>query len=53
MAISPQDLENKPWSTADQLRGNSELHSAEYKTPVLDLVSLRFPMSDSVLLRRS
>ena len=35
MAILPQDLENKLWSTADQLRANSELTSAEYKTPVL------------------
>jgi hypothetical protein len=29
MAILPQDLENKLWSTADQLRANSELTSAE------------------------
>ena len=42
MAILPQDLENKLWSTADQLRANSELTSAEYKTPVLGLVFLRF-----------
>ena len=42
VAILPQDLENKLWSTADQLRANSELTSAEYKTPVLGLVFLRF-----------
>lgn len=42
MAILPHDLETKLWATADQLRANSELTSAEYKTPVLGLVFLRF-----------
>ncbi|MBH42513.1 MAG: hypothetical protein CL787_03180 [Chloroflexi bacterium] len=37
-----QDLSNKLWATADQLRANSELTSAEYKSPVLGLVFLRF-----------
>ena len=30
MAILTQDLENKLWSTADQLRANSELTSATW-----------------------
>jgi len=38
VAILPQKL----WEIADQLRANSELTSAEYKTPVLGLVFLRF-----------
>ena len=36
------DLEKKLWDAADDLRANSELTSAEYKTPVLGLVFLRF-----------
>ena len=42
MSMLNQDLANKLWSTADQLRANSELTSAEYKSPVLGLVFLRF-----------
>ena len=36
------ELQNKLCATADQLRANSELTSAEYKSPVLGLVFLRF-----------
>ena len=36
----PNDLEKKLWEAADDLRANSELTSAEYKTPVLGLVFL-------------
>ena len=36
------DIQNRLWEVADQLRANSELTSAEYKTPVLGLVFLRF-----------
>ena len=42
MTLPIQDLENRLWATADQLRANSELTSAEYKSPVLGLVFLRF-----------
>ena len=42
MTISNHELENRLWATADQLRANSELTSAEYKSPVLGLVFLRF-----------
>ena len=46
MAILPQGLENKLWSTADQLSANSELTYAEYNTPVLGLVFLRIALCD-------
>ncbi|PZC48314.1 MAG: type I restriction enzyme M protein [Chloroflexi bacterium] len=42
MAFPIQELQNRLWATADQLRANSELTSAEYKSPVLGLVFLRF-----------
>ena len=42
MTLPIQELENRLWATADQLRANSELTSAEYKSPVLGLVFLRF-----------
>ena len=42
MTLPIKDLENRLWATADQLRANSELTSAEYKSPVLGLVFLRF-----------
>ena len=37
MTLSNRELETRLWSTADQLRANSELTSAEYKSPVLGL----------------
>lgn len=42
MTSSNQELVKRLWATADQLRANSELTSAEYKSPVLGLVFLRF-----------
>ena len=42
MNTSMTEIQNRLWSVADQLRANSELTSAEYKTPVLGLVFLRF-----------
>ena len=42
MTLEIQELQNRLWATADQLRANSELTSAEYKSPVLGLVFLRF-----------
>src|SRR5439155_19204498 len=36
------DIEKKLWDAADQLRANSGLKSAEYSTPVLGLIFLRF-----------
>ena len=37
-----QTLENRLWEAADQLRANSGLTSAQYSTPVLGLIFLRF-----------
>jgi len=42
MTLSTQELETRLWPVADSLRANSELTSAEYKSPVLGLVFLRF-----------
>jgi len=36
------DIENKLWASADQLRANSKLKSSEYSVPVLGLIFLRF-----------
>ncbi|UCE08337.1 MAG: SAM-dependent DNA methyltransferase, partial [bacterium] len=35
-------LEDNLWSTADQLRANSDLKSSEYSTPVLGIIFLKF-----------
>jgi hypothetical protein len=35
-------LEKRLWDAADQLRANSGLTSAQYSTPVLGLIFLRF-----------
>src|SRR5206468_8643997 len=35
-------LEKRLWEAADQLRANSGLTSAQYSTPVLGLIFLRF-----------
>ena len=42
MATTNGELLGSLWGVADQLRANSELTSAEYKSPVLGLVFLRF-----------
>lgn len=40
-----KDLEDRLWSSADQLRANSGLKSTEYATPILGLIFLRFAES--------
>ena len=40
--ISTDTLANRLWAAADQLRANSGLTSAQYSTPVLGLIFLRF-----------
>ena len=37
-----ETLEKHLWAAADQLRANSGLNSAQYSTPVLGLIFLRF-----------
>jgi type I restriction enzyme M protein len=37
-----ETLEKRLWDAADQLRANSGLTSAQYSTPVLGLIFLRF-----------
>jgi hypothetical protein len=37
-----ETLEKRLWAAADQLRANSGLTSAQYSTPVLGLIFLRF-----------
>jgi type I restriction enzyme M protein len=37
-----ETLEKRLWEAADQLRANSGLNSAQYSTPVLGLIFLRF-----------
>lgn len=39
--MNVQQLENKLWEAADQLRANSKLTAAEYAMPVLGLIFLR------------
>src|SRR5439155_2756495 len=36
------DIEKRLWRVADELRANSKLRSAEYSTPVLGLIFLRY-----------
>lgn len=40
--VANHALEKSLWAAADQLRANSGLKSAEYSTPVLGLIFLRF-----------
>jgi len=42
MANNLSELEKKLWDAADELRANSKLSAAEYSTPVLGLIFLRF-----------
>ncbi len=37
-----RELENRLWAAADQLRANSKLRAADYSTPVLGLIFLRY-----------
>ena len=36
------DMENRLWAIADELRANSRLRASEYSTPVLGLIFLRY-----------
>ncbi|HXG31065.1 MAG TPA: type I restriction-modification system subunit M N-terminal domain-containing protein [Thermodesulfobacteriota bacterium] len=40
--IFTNEIENRLWESADQLRANSKLRSPEYSVPVLRLIFLRF-----------
>jgi len=40
--IDIQDIANRLWETADELRANSHLKAAEYSIPVLGLIFLKF-----------
>lgn len=40
--MANNDIENKLWQAADQLRANSRLKSSEYSVPVLGLIFLRY-----------
>ena len=42
MANNHNDMYQKLWGVADQLRANSNLKSSEYSVPVLGLIFLRF-----------
>ena len=42
MNTSLTEIENRLWSTADELRANSRLRASEYSTPVLGLIFLRY-----------
>ena len=41
MAGNGNQIENRLWATADELRANSKLKSSEYAVPVLGLIFLR------------
>jgi type I restriction enzyme M protein len=40
--VNIQDIANRLWETADELRANSHLKAAEYSIPVLGLIFLKF-----------
>ena len=40
--IDIYNIANRLWETADELRANSHLKSAEYSIPVLGLIFLKF-----------
>ena len=42
MATDIYDIQQTLWAIADELRANSNLSSAEYSTPVLGLIFLKF-----------
>src|SRR5437588_5587125 len=42
MPANLTEIEKKLWSSADELRANSNLKSSEYSVPVLGLIFLRF-----------
>ena len=42
MPANNNDLENRLWDAADELRANSSLKASEYSVPVLGLIFLRY-----------
>lgn len=40
--VDIQDIENRLWDAADELRANSELKESEYSIPVLGLIFLKY-----------
>jgi type I restriction enzyme M protein len=42
MAANNNEIENRLWGTADELRANSNLKASEYSVPVLGLIFLRY-----------
>ena len=48
MPANHSEIEKKLWSSADELRANSNFKSSEYSVPVLGLIFLRF--SDAAFL---
>lgn len=42
MPANLSEIEKKLWSSADELRANSNLKASEYSVPVLGLIFLRF-----------
>ena len=40
--VDIQDIENRLWAAADELRANSELKESEYSVPVLGLIFLKY-----------
>ena len=41
MSTDLQELQNRLWGVADELRANSGLKASEYASPVLGLIFLR------------
>jgi type I restriction-modification system DNA methylase subunit len=42
MSTNHNQVENRLWGTADELRANSKLRASEYSIPVLGLIFLRY-----------
>ena len=40
--VDIQDIENRLWAAADELRANSSLKESEYSVPVLGLIFLKY-----------
>jgi type I restriction enzyme M protein len=40
--VTIQDIENRLWDSADELRANSGLKASEYSIPVLGLIFLKY-----------
>ncbi|MCY4211979.1 MAG: type I restriction-modification system subunit M N-terminal domain-containing protein, partial [Gammaproteobacteria bacterium] len=42
MSATSNQLENRLWGAADELRANSRLKASEYSIPVLGMIFLRY-----------